>query len=111
MKRFQIDRRVLFATALASLVTTGAISAATLADNAASVCAGLAGSSDVMRIESATLQTPSQLAVSERAPSPSARVTPANPAFCKVLGSIAPTDPKAPPTLKSLLSRDRHGNY
>src|ERR1700744_2557056 len=97
MKPFQIDRRVLFATALASLVTTGAISAATLADNAASVCAGLAGSSGAGIIDSAALQSPSSLSVAERAPSPSARVTSANPAFCKVLGSIAPTDPKAPP--------------
>ena len=40
---------------------------------------------------------PTPLAVAERGPTPAARVTPANPEFCKVLGQIAPTDPKAPP--------------
>ena len=28
---------------------------------------------------------------------PAARISPANPAFCKVLGHIEPTDPKEPP--------------
>lgn len=32
-----------------------------------------------------------------RGPTPSGRITPANPGFCKVLGHIDPTDPKAPP--------------
>ena len=40
---------------------------------------------------------PTPLAVAERGPTPAARVTPANPEFCKVLGQIAPSDPKAPP--------------
>ena len=31
------------------------------------------------------------------APTPAARITPANPEFCKVIGRIEPTDPKAPP--------------
>jgi len=43
------------------------------------------------------LQAPSQLAVAERGPTPSGRITPANPGFCKVLGHIEPVDPKAPP--------------
>ena len=33
---------------------------------------------------------PTPLAVAERGPTPAARVTPANPEFCKVLGQIAP---------------------
>jgi Tannase and feruloyl esterase len=53
--------------------------------------------SATVRIDSATLQVASQLAVSERAPTPAARIAPANPVFCKVLGHIDPTDPKAPP--------------
>ena len=97
MRRFQIDWRVLPVVMLAGLATTNAASAATLADDAASVCTGLAGSSGAVTIDAATLQAPSPLSVAERGPTPSGRVTPANPAFCKVLGSIAPADPKAPP--------------
>jgi hypothetical protein len=84
---------------LASLATISVSRAATLADDAASVCGGLAGTSGAVKIDSATLQTPSQLSVSERAPTPAARVVPANPAFCKVLGSITAADPTAPPIL------------
>ena len=61
------------------------------------LCRGLAEASDAARIDSATLQAPSQLTVSERGPTPAGRIAPANPAFCKVLGHIEPTDPKAPP--------------
>jgi hypothetical protein len=96
MRRFQFDRIALLATTLAGLSTINAASAATLADDAASVCSGLAGSSGAVTIDAATLQAPSPLSVAERGPTPSGRVTPANPAFCKVLGSIAPTDAKAP---------------
>ena len=49
------------------------------------------------RIESATLVAATPLAVAERGPTPAGRVTPATPAFCRVLGSIDPLDPKAPP--------------
>src|SRR5437660_3565500 len=97
MVRFQTDVRVWLATMLAVLATIGAAPAATLAEDAASACGGLAGSLDAVRIDSATLQAPSQLTVSERAPTPAARIAPANPAFCKVLGHIEPTDPGAPP--------------
>jgi feruloyl esterase len=50
-----------------------------------------------VHIDSAAMQSPSSLLVSERAPTPSSRIAPAAPAFCKVLGHIEPTDPKAPP--------------
>ena len=95
--RFQTDLRVWLASLLAGLATISGAPAATMVEDAASACGGLAGSSDAVQIDSATLQAPSQLAVSERAPTPAARITPANPAFCKVLGHIEPTDPKAPP--------------
>src|ERR1051326_3278523 len=97
MVRFQTDVRVWLATMLAVLSTINAAPAATLAEDAASACSGLAGALDAVRIDSATLQAPSRLTVSERAPTPAARIAPANPAFCKVLGHIEPTDPKAPP--------------
>ncbi len=48
-------------------------------------------------IDSATLHGPSDVTVTERAPTPASRVTPAAPATCRVLGRIAPVDPAAPP--------------
>ena len=48
------------------------------------------------RIESATLVAASPLAVAERGPTPAARITPATPAHCRVIGAIDPLDPKAP---------------
>jgi hypothetical protein len=97
MVRFQTNLCVWLASTLAGLATIGAAPAATMVEDAASACGDLAGSLDVVRIDSATLQMRSQLAVSERAPTPAARIAPANAAFCKVLGHIEPTDPKAPP--------------
>src|SRR5471030_3072587 len=95
MKR--VELRVWLASMLAGLATVSAAPAATMVEDAASACSGLAGSLEAFRVDSATLQTPSQLAVSERGPTPAARIAPANPAFCKVLGHIEPSDPKAPP--------------
>src|SRR5947199_4184162 len=81
----------------AAALGANAASAATLAEDADAVCKGLIGGADAMKIDSATLQAPSQLVVAERGPTPSGRIAPANPAFCKVLGHIEPADPKAPP--------------
>src|SRR5262245_61903116 len=47
-------------------------------------------------IESAAIVPATSFAVAERAPSPAARITPATPSFCKVLGHIKPIDPSAP---------------
>lgn len=80
----------------AALGATGAF-AATLAEDADTVCKGLVGGTDAVKIDAATFQAASQLAVAERGPTPLGRITPANPAFCKVLGHIEPVDPKAPP--------------
>jgi feruloyl esterase len=49
-----------------------------------------------VRIESAAMQAASAASVAERGPTPAARFSPALPAFCRVLGAIAPIDPKAP---------------
>src|SRR6266568_3534036 len=89
----------LCALLVGSAMTLGAgtASAATLAEDADTVCKGLVGGADVVKIDSATLLAPSTLAVAERGPTPSGRITPANPAFCKLLGHIDPADPKAPP--------------
>src|SRR5258708_843040 len=78
-------------------LAANAASAATLAEDADTVCKSLVGGADVIKIDSAALQAPSTLAVAERGPTPSGRITPANPSFCKVLGHIDPADPKAPP--------------
>ena len=48
-------------------------------------------------IDSAVWTPARALAVAERGATPAARVTPALPAFCKLLGQIAPLDPAAPP--------------
>lgn len=72
--------------------------AAKMTGDPAATCSGLAGPADnSVRIDSAAIVAPSPLAVAERGPTPAARVTPANPEFCKVLGQIAPSDPAAPP--------------
>ncbi|CCE09743.1 putative feruloyl esterase [Bradyrhizobium sp. STM 3843] len=70
----------------------------TFAGDAAATCSGLVASAQApVRIDQAALQEPSMLSVAEKAGSPAARVAPANPAFCKVLGHIDPRDPNAPP--------------
>src|SRR5215468_856940 len=48
-------------------------------------------------IESAMLMPETERAVAERGPSPAARITPATPRFCRLVGQIAPLDPQAPP--------------
>jgi feruloyl esterase len=50
-------------------------------------------------IDSATLVAAAPLSVAERGPTPASLITPAVPQYCKVLGRIAPVDPKAPPIL------------
>src|SRR5580704_4342114 len=97
MARLGANLGVWLAGLLAGLATINAVPAATMVEDAASACGGLAGASDAVRVDSAALLTPSQLTVSEHAPTPASRIAPANPAFCKVLGHIEPTDPKAPP--------------
>lgn len=48
-------------------------------------------------IDSAAIIAPLQFAVAERGPTPAARITPATPEHCRVVGRIAPLDPAAPP--------------
>jgi hypothetical protein len=88
---------------LASLVAVTSLlaaeaTAAKMTGDPATTCSDLIRPADnAVRIDSAAIVAPAPLAVAERGPTPSARVTPANPEFCKVLGQIAPSDPKAPP--------------
>jgi hypothetical protein len=99
MARFRIGKAT-FGPAIVLAVSAAACSAqaTTIVGDAAATCGGLAGpAQQSVQIDSATLQAPTPLSVSERAPTPAARISPANPAFCKLLGHIDPTDPKAPP--------------
>lgn len=50
-------------------------------------------------IDSAAFMPAAPLSVAERGPTPAARITAATPAYCKVLGRIAPVDANAPPIL------------
>src|SRR5262245_7884676 len=97
MTRSQISATVCFASRLMAMAHVDGASALTLAEDADTVCKGLVSDASAVKIDSATLQAPSPLAFAERGPTPSGRVTPASPAFCKVLGHIEPADPKAPP--------------
>ncbi|MBR0716636.1 tannase/feruloyl esterase family alpha/beta hydrolase [Bradyrhizobium liaoningense] len=97
MARYQTTFHVYAANLLLAFVTAGVAAAATLAEDADTVCKGLVGGTDAVKVDSAAFLGASQLAVAERGPTPASRITPANPAFCKVLGHIEPTDPKAPP--------------
>ncbi len=70
----------------------------------ASLTAGVASNeigipSGAATIDSATWVAATNLAVAERGPTPASRVSPATPAFCKILGRIAPVSSTAPPIL------------
>jgi Tannase and feruloyl esterase len=103
---------LLAACGTTSQMTAPASSAApvsiSLGANPAQACAALTAPvpasaiglpSGAASIDSATLVAAIPLAVAERGPTPAARITPDTPAHCKVLGRIAPLDPKAPPIL------------
>ena len=91
------NARVCIAGVLAVLVGVSSVSAATMVGDPTATCAGLAGPlRDAVRIDSGALQAHSSSSIFERAPTPAARISPANPAFCKVFGHIEPNDAEAP---------------
>jgi hypothetical protein len=62
-------------------------------------------------IDTAALVDAVPLAIAERGPTPAARVTPATPRHCRVVGRIAPVDPSAPPIRFQInLPLDWNGN-
>src|SRR5438445_6721920 len=101
MQRLKFDMRAW--APLASLIAATSLfsvdaMAAKMSGDPAATCGDLIRPTDnAVRIDSASIVAPTPLAVAERGPTPAARVTPANPEFCKVLGQIAPSDPNAPP--------------
>jgi Tannase and feruloyl esterase len=103
MARFDIAARVRgigITVAALTIASAAPASAVAFVGDPAATCTGLAGLvKEAMRIDSAALQSPSQLAVAEKGPTPAGRITPANPAFCKVLGHIEPINADAPPIM------------
>ena len=72
-----IDARIGAAVLLSAIAAISPAAAATMVGDAASTCSGLAGAAgDAVQINSAALQSPSSLVVSERAPTPSGRIAP-----------------------------------
>jgi feruloyl esterase len=94
------------AAALSALLAGCSTPGLLVGADAKSGCAALAGTtiapaliglpSGAATIDSAAWTAASPLAVAERGPTPAATITPAAPDYCKVLGKIAPIDPKAP---------------
>jgi len=81
-----------------AIASSAPAAAETFVGDPATTCVGLAKLAQApMQIDSAALQEPAQLAVAEKAGSPAARIAPATPSHCKVLGHIDPKDPAAPP--------------
>jgi len=54
-------------------------------------------SAGAIKVTSAELVEAKRLTVAEAGPTPAGRINPATPQFCRLLGQIDPTDPKAPP--------------
>jgi Tannase and feruloyl esterase len=103
MARFGIAARVRgigMTVAALTIASAAPASADAFIGDPAATCTGLAGlAKEAMRIDSAVLQASSQLAVAEKGPTPAGRITPASPAFCKVLGHIEPINADAPPIM------------
>jgi feruloyl esterase len=100
-----LPTRSLLPAAAAALLAACSAPGPLLGSDPAAACAALAAaiapdriglSSGGATITSATLVAASALAVAERGPTPAATITPAAPQHCRVLGSIAPLDSKAP---------------
>ena len=83
---------------LAGLMPLSPASAAerSLGADPATKCASIQGEGPI-QVDSAAMVEAKPFAIAERGPTPSGRITPATPAHCRVLGRIAPNDPKAPP--------------
>ncbi|HSH91904.1 MAG TPA: tannase/feruloyl esterase family alpha/beta hydrolase [Ramlibacter sp.] len=101
-RRFSLAAAAIACGVLAACSTTGS---RTLGGNPAAACAALNSPiasgvigipSGAATIDSATWMPGSAMAVAERGPTPAARITPMTPPHCRVLGKIAPLDPKAP---------------
>src|ERR1700710_1100012 len=88
----------LFLCGAATLPAMATAADRSLGSQAGTACAALSeAGSGATKIDAAGLTEPTALSVAERGPTPAARINPATPQFCRMLGHIDPTDPKAPP--------------
>src|SRR3982750_2132238 len=95
-------RRIVLAALLLSTTTavSGIAAAAdrALGADAVAACAALSGAgANAIKVDAAALTEAKPLTVADAAPTPAARISPATPQFCRVLGHIEPSNPKAPP--------------
>ena len=88
-----------FVATLAGLVLHVSVAAgASLGADSSATCSELAdASSGALKMDLNALQKPSTLVIADIAATPAGRVSPASPAYCKVLAHIEPNDPNAPP--------------
>ena len=88
-----------FSAAFAALATPAANAATpSLGADPATACAALLHAGfGALEIDSSVLQKPYPITVAEKGPTPASRVSPANPAFCEVLGRIESISPNTPP--------------
>jgi hypothetical protein len=86
------------ATLCGALPQSAASVERSLGADPAAACAALSGAGmGATKIDEAVLTEPKPLSIADNGPTPAARVNPATPSFCRVLGHIDPADPKAPP--------------
>ena len=89
------------AAAVIAILAASSLSPASAAERGlgadpATKCASVQGEGPI-QVDSAAIVEAKPFAIAERGPTPSGRITPAAPTHCRVLGRIAPNDPKAPP--------------
>jgi feruloyl esterase len=104
--RVAVPRMLIVASFSTSMAIAADVARAVpLGSNPEQTCAGLINevpasaigvTSGPAVIDSAAIVPAAVFAVAERAQTPAARITPATPSFCKVLGHIKPIGPKAP---------------
>ena len=81
--------------ALASTAPAANAATTSLGADPATACAALLQAGfGALEIDSSVLQKPYPITVAEKGPTPASRVSPANPAFCEVLGRIEPVEPE-----------------
>ena len=96
--RASVAMTTVFLCSQAGLPTVAVAQERGLGADPAAACAALSGAGkQAIKIDGAALIDPKPLSVAEAGPTPAARITPATPQFCRVLGHIDPTDPNAPP--------------
>ncbi|MBR1147399.1 tannase/feruloyl esterase family alpha/beta hydrolase [Bradyrhizobium sp. AUGA SZCCT0431] len=99
--KFAVSRAITTTVFLCGLIALPALAVAAerpLGADPVAACAALSGAgSGAIKIDAAALTEPKPLTVAAGGPTPAARISPATPQFCRVLGHIDPTDPKAPP--------------